>query len=166
MHAPTACRPPRRLRARGWARGPGPVRRQRGMYALEYALVFLLFFGFVYGIVCFAIVFALRFGLQNAAEDGARAALRYQPTLAARQAAAGAEATRKAAGWLPVTPAVAARVVYENGSSCDAQLANRCSIEVTVSAPGLRAVLPPFPVFALPDVLAAQARVLLDGRSL
>lgn len=139
---------------------------QRGVYSLEYAMVFLLFFALIYTIVCYAIVFGFRFGLQNAAEDGARAALRYQTTLAARQAAAQTEATRKATGWLPVTPTVASRIVYENGSSCDAQLANRCSIEVTVSAPGLQDVLPPFPGFALPDEVGAQARVLLDGRSL
>ncbi|WP_234194429.1 TadE/TadG family type IV pilus assembly protein [Pseudacidovorax sp. NFM-22] len=145
---------------------PRAARVQRGVYSLEYAMVFLLFFALIYTIVCYAIVFTFRFGLQNAAEDGARAALRYQPTLAARQAAASTEATRKATGWLPVAPTVASRIVYENGSSCDAQLANRCSIEVTVSAPGLQAVLPPFPGFALPDVVAAQARVLLDGRSL
>ncbi|SIR20866.1 TadE/TadG family type IV pilus assembly protein [Pseudacidovorax sp. RU35E] len=155
---------PRRSRTPG---APGRcTHRQRGAYSLEYAMVFLLFFALIYTIVCYAIVFSFRFGLQNAAEDGARAALRYQPTLAARQAAARAEAARKVTVWLPVPPAVDSRIVYENGSSCDAQLANRCSIEVTVSAPDLHTVLPPFPDFALPNDVAAQARVLLDGRSL
>ena len=51
-------------------------RTQRGVYAVEFALVFLMFFALLYASLCFGLLFAFRAGLQNAAEDGARAALR------------------------------------------------------------------------------------------
>jgi len=49
---------------------------QQGAYAVEFAFVFLLAFAMLYGALCYGMLFAFRLGLQNAAEDGARAALR------------------------------------------------------------------------------------------
>jgi type IV secretory pathway VirB3-like protein len=49
------------------------------VYAIEFAMVFLIFFAVLYGAICYGMLFAFRLGVQNAAEDGARAALRYQP---------------------------------------------------------------------------------------
>ena len=79
----------------------GPRHRQRGVYAIEYAMTFLLFFGIVYAIVCDSILFTFRFGLQTAAEDGARAALRYQTNLSARQDKAFEVAEARSEGWRP-----------------------------------------------------------------
>lgn len=141
-------------------------RRQDGVYAIEFAFVFLVFFGFIYGIICYGILFTFRFGLQNAAEDGARAALRYQVSLEARQAKAKAVASAQTEQWLPVVAEVAADVVYSNGKTCGTTPDQRCRIVVKVTANGLNKVLPPFPSFAMPDTLTSQASVLIDGRSL
>lgn len=140
--------------------------RQEGVYAIEFALVFLIFFALIYGIICYAILFTFRFGLQNAAEDGARAALRYQVSLQARQDKARDVALAKTEDWLPVAADVSAEVVYYDGARCGLTFAQRCQIVVKVSASGLNEVLPPFPRFAMPDRLAVQASVWLDGRSL
>lgn len=141
-------------------------RRQRGVYAIEFAFVFLIFFALVYTILCYGILFAFRFGLQNAAEDGARAALRYQVDLPARQLQARNVALARTENWLPVTALTEAVPVYSNGSQCGKTLDKRCRLLVTVTANGLNAVLPPFPAFAMPATLRGEASVLIDGRSL
>lgn len=140
--------------------------RQDGVYAIEFAFVFLIFFTLIYGIVCYGILFTFRFGLQNAAEDGARAAMRYQVSLKARQDKAKAVAFAQTESWLPVVATVAADVVYSSGSTCGTTPDQRCRIVVRVTASGLNTVLPPFPSFAMPDTLTSEASVLIDGRSL
>lgn len=145
---------------------PCGKRRQGGVYALEFAFVFLMFFGLIYAIICYAILFTFRFGLQNAAEDGARAALRYQVNLQARQDKAVAITLARTKDWLPVTPHITANVVYYDGARCGLTLAQRCQIVVNVTASGLNEVLPPFPSFAMPNQLSVQASAWLDGRSL
>lgn len=140
--------------------------RQRGVYAVEYALVFLVFFGLIYTSICYGVIVAFRLGLQNAAEDGARAALRYQVNLDARLAKAEEVARARTQGWLPMTPEVTRFVAYSTGSTCGLTLDERCQVVVRVTASGLAQVLPPFPRFALPSSVTGQARVILDGRSL
>jgi Flp pilus assembly protein TadG len=49
----------------------------RGVYAIEFAFVFLFFFAIIYAILAYGVVFAIRQNLQYAAEEGARAGLRY-----------------------------------------------------------------------------------------
>jgi Flp pilus assembly protein TadG len=145
--------------------------RQCGAYAVEFGLVFLIFFGVLYGIICYGLLFAFRLGLQNAAEEGARAALRYQPTLAARQSHAEAIAEQRVS-WLPVTvvrraQATACSVVGDAcgvlvcGPSWDA----RCQMVVTVTATNMQGLLPPLPDFAMPDKIVGKASMLLDGRA-
>lgn len=50
---------------------------QRGVYAVEFALVFPVFFLLFYGVLSFGLIFAAQQSLTLAAEDGARATLRY-----------------------------------------------------------------------------------------
>ena len=145
-------------------------RIQRGVYAVEFAFVFLLFFALLYASLCFGLLFAFRAGLQNAAEDGARAALRYQVDRPSRTARATAVALQRTAGWLPVTPTVAAQVCSVESNQCVAPVCSldwsqRCQIVVTVTAGGLRRLMPALNL-ALPDTLTGRATVLLDGRSL
>lgn len=84
-----------RLRNRNRAHG------QRGAYAVEFALVFLISFSLLYGVIAYGMLFAFRLGLQNAAEEGARAALRYQPTLdQRRERPQRSAATGCQASWL------------------------------------------------------------------
>ncbi|WP_137916864.1 TadE/TadG family type IV pilus assembly protein [Hydrogenophaga sp. 2FB] len=152
--------------------------RQRGVYAIEYAMAFLLFFGLIYAIVCYSIVFTFRFGLQNAAEDGARAALRHQPNLAARQLKAQQVAQARTLPWKPTAAVLTIPLpaVCHSGSGtclqpagtlpCDTTWAERCQVSVTVRLSDLHKVLPPFSAFVLPDELVGQATVLLDGSAL
>lgn len=149
-----------------------PARGQRGVYAIEFALVFLIFFAVLYAVICYGIIFSLRFGLQNAAEDGARAALRYQSTLSAREIEAREIARQRASGWLPVAPTVTATACQVGTTyctaatrTCSAQWTERCQMVVTVRLDGLRTVLPPLPSFMAPSTLVGRASMLLDGRS-
>lgn len=48
-----------------------------GAYAVEFAIVFPIFFLLFYGILSFGLIFTAQQSLALAAEDGARAALRY-----------------------------------------------------------------------------------------
>lgn len=150
---------------------PAAARAQRGAYAVEFALVFLIFFALLYGIISYGMLFAFRMGLQNAAEDGARAALRYQPTLTARAAQAQATATQSS-GWMPaaVTRDVSATVCGVVGNNCTAPACGatwdtRCQMVVTVTATNLQLLLPPFPSFAMPNQIVGKASMLLDGRA-
>lgn len=148
---------------------------QRGVYAIEFAFVFLLFFAVLYAILCWGILTTLRIGLQNAAEDGARAALRYQyvasggSQLPLRSAKAAAVAGSRVAGWFATPPLVVAQICQPDSGVCGAPpcgalWAQRCQIVVTVTASGLNRMLPLLQ-FALPDVLVGQASMLLDGRA-
>jgi Flp pilus assembly protein TadG len=144
---------------------------QRGAYAVEFALVFLIFFALLYGIISYGMLFAFRLGLQNAAEDGARAALRYQSTFAARATQAQTTATASSS-WMPavVTRSVSATVcgVVSNNCTapaCGATWDTRCQMVVTVTASNLQMLLPPFPSFAMPSTIVGKASMLLDGRS-
>jgi Flp pilus assembly protein TadG len=146
---------------------------QRGAYAVEFAMVFLISFSLLYGIISYGMLFAFRLGLQNAAEDGARAALRYQPTLTARSTQAKTTATLSSS-WMPavVTPDVTATVCEVATNNCTTPTAStcaiwvtRCRMVVTVTATNMHLLLPPFPSFAMPDQIVGQASMLLDGRA-
>lgn len=152
------------------------ARQQRGVYAIEFGLVFMIFFGLVYATICYGVLFAFRSGMQSAAEDGARAALRYQTSLADRKTAARRETSSRLMQWLPAitcpatgTPPILSCVqasVEPSEATCSAAWEARCRIVVTVTARDLQQALPPLPQIALPSQLTVQARVLLDGRSL
>lgn len=147
------------------------ARRQRGAYAVEFALVFLIFFAVLYGVICYGMLFAFRLGVQNAAEDGARAALRYQPTVQLRQAHAQSVA-EQAITWLPaaVNRNAQATVCGVVSNVCGAPACGpgwdaRCHMVVTVTASNMQGLLPPLPAFAMPDVIVGRATMLLDGRT-
>lgn len=150
-----------------------PACAQRGVYAIEYAFTFLFLFGLIYTIICYGILLTYKLALQNAAEDGARAALRHQPDIAQRITEAQAIATQRTQGWWPAAisaPAPTA-TLERAGGTCGADWANRCSIRVTISMhlvdgnqKNLFAL--PLPYFALPDSLTGQASVLLEGSAI
>lgn len=150
------------------------TRIQRGSYAVEFSIVFIVSFTMLYALICYGIMFTLRFGLQNAAEDGARAALRYQTSWLDRKA----EAERVARAQLPkltlpVAPDVEAQRCQVSASgvvncatpNCSTTWELRCQVIVTVTASSIRTALPPLPLFAVPDTLVGQASMLLDGKS-
>ncbi|MDQ0606125.1 Flp pilus assembly protein TadG [Variovorax sp. W1I1] len=151
-----------------------PNRFQRGVYAIEFAFVFLIFFAVLYGIISYGVLLTFRMGLQNAAEDGARAALRYKPTSPERASVAVQVATQRSL-WMPaaVKPLdVTAQCSVAGGvagpCSTDTCASNaswdqRCRIIVTVKAQGMELVLPPMFSMVLPSQIAGQASMLLDG---
>lgn len=64
---------------RAWTRnGSAHGARQRGAYAVEFAAVFLAFFLTFYTMLSWGLIVTARQSLQLAAEEGARASLRYQ----------------------------------------------------------------------------------------
>ncbi len=147
------------------------ARWQRGVYAIEFAMVFLIFFALLYGIICYGMLFAFRTSLQNAAEEGARAALRYQLSYALRSTQAENTATQSI-GWLPsaVTRQVDAKVcgAVDNNCAtpvCGQSWAARCQMVVTVTATNIQRLLPPLPGFAVPEQIVGKATMLLDGRA-
>lgn len=103
---------------------PRTLRRgQRGAYAVEFALVFGLFFLLAYAVLTYGLIFAAQQSLNLAAEDGARAALRWQPgtgnqALSARAAQAQAVA-RQRADWLArvAGPAISVAVCRAEGGA-------------------------------------------------
>jgi Flp pilus assembly protein TadG len=151
-------------------------RAQRGVYAIEFAFVFLIVFALLYAVICYGFLLTMRMSLQNAAEDGARAGLRYQSNLNDRKKEAKTVAEQRT-DWLPaglkatrnVDPAVC--MAGEDDCSqvappCGPAWSNRCQMVVTVAVSGIEALFPAFPSFAVPDRIVGRASMLLDGRSL
>lgn len=145
--------------------GGNPVRRpQRGAAAVEYALVFPVLFLLFYGILSYGLIFLLRLSLQHSAEEGARAALRYQwtaqtqpqsaeqrlATQLANRMAAAEQTAHHYAGWIDswTPPTVQVQACPSNGSggsdcstftgavsACGITLDAGCQIVVTVIYP-------------------------------
>lgn len=161
---------------------PSP-RRQRGIYALEYALVFPLVFVVLYAILSYGILFTIRLGMQNAAEEGARAALRYQTVvdttvcatqqLACRKLAAKKVAESGIAGWLSAATVDAKVCLVDSDDGCTSSgaipgcgstLAARCQMIVTVNydyeAHPLAPSLPGFG-FLMPSKIQGRASMLM-----
>lgn len=159
---------------------------QSGLYAIEFALVFLVFFAMLYAVISYGILFAVRMGMQNAAEEGARAGLRYQASWPQRLVSAQAEAARRLT-WMKYPPAPQAQlcemrapmVCRDAGAAapapqCNAAAGNFCQIVVSVSyAPyGGLPWLPPLPQALLPGsgatgafTLTGRAGMLLESGS-
>jgi Flp pilus assembly protein TadG len=153
-----------------------PGRAQHGVYAIEFAFVFLIVFALLYAVICYGFLLTMRMSLQNAAEDGARAGLRYQSNLNNRKTEANSVAEQRTA-WLPAALKtnrnVEAKVCMAGEDDCSQaappcgpEWNNRCQMVVTVTVAGIDALFPAFPSFAMPDRIAGKASILLDGRSL
>ncbi|MBU2733689.1 pilus assembly protein [Acidithiobacillus ferridurans] len=144
---------------------------ERGQAAIEFAIVFLLFFAMLWGILTFGFIFAAQNTLTLAAENGARAALRYQPATtaagatAARISAATTMATNtvqwlQAFGPVSVPPPQAVNCPYNTNLLC---------FEVQVSYPyAQHPLIPPFPGFGLfaPTQLVGKATMQVDPGNL
>lgn len=167
------------------------IRRHAGSYAVEYALIFPVFFVLLYGTIAYGLIFAMRLGLQHAAEEGARAALRYQlPTnpgdsqITLRESAAAVVATT-AADWVAGLGSVevSAEVCLisdtdclpvfgterDDNVDCGDTLADGCQIVVKVDFPyDASPIFPSIPGFGLlmPSTISGRARAVLDGRAM
>lgn len=159
-------------------------RYQRGVYALEFAIVFPVFFMVFYAILSYGMIFMLRLGFQHAAEEGARAALRYQVTAAGvsqlpSRMNKAITITNANLAWFTRPFAVTAKICQSGSDtvcsdaatppSCGTNIAGGCQIVVTVTyAYGANPLVPALPGFNLltPTTLTGRAAMLLDGRAL
>ncbi len=138
-------------------------KNQRGATAIEFALVFPVFFLVFYGMLTYGLIIMMRLNLQHAAEEGARAALRYQrlveegsespaPTqLELRRRYAITIAERQSdwlRSWKPGLVEISARIckadaIIDDASVCpannaavaDCDVAPGCQVIVTVRYP-------------------------------
>jgi Flp pilus assembly protein TadG len=153
-----------------------PRRAERGVYAIEFAFVFLIIFALLYAVICYGFLLTARMSLQSAAEDGARAGLRYQSELNKRKDIASGVATDRSS-WLPASLKANLRVAadiciageddcQQATPPCGLTWSNRCQMIVTVTVSGIGTLFPAFPSFAVPDRIVGKASMLLDGGSL
>ncbi|KAF7960258.1 TadE family protein [Cupriavidus basilensis] len=136
------------------------------MAALEFALVTPALIAIVVGIVYYGMVLALQQVLTLAAEEGARAALRY-PSGAPADNAGAMQALRvnaAAATALATLPASIAALIPQAGVAqavaCASASGNVC-VRVTLNLPTTR-ILPAFPMVPVPATLSGSAMVQLS----
>ncbi len=156
-------------------RRPG---RERGVYALEWAIIFPVFFMLLYSIVSYGLAFLVRESMQFAAEDGARAALRYQPSPNTRLVTAQKVVVQRL-GWLPASLAptessVNVRVCRVGNLdycpadlTCGVAVTERCMVRLDFSIPyGTSPLAPGLRMFGMdllnPATLSASASILVD----
>lgn len=146
-----------------------------GVAAIEFGIVFMLFFAILWGILTYGFIFAAQQTLTLAAENGARAALRYQPAgsqagaIAARVAAAQQDG-ENSVQWLKAFNAnyYPANYVQAAEQPCTYN-GNLICFTVQVSYPYAQAPLfPPFPGFGLvaPQKLTGTATMQMDPANL
>ncbi|MGH8504955.1 MAG: TadE/TadG family type IV pilus assembly protein [Stenotrophobium sp.] len=76
--------------------------RQTGAAAMEFALVFPLLLLLTYGVIVYSYVYVLQSSINYAAQEGARAAVGVDPTVADGTAQAGIAVTNSLS-WLPTS---------------------------------------------------------------
>lgn len=150
--------------------------RQRGVYALEWAIIFPVFFALLYACISYGLAFLVRESMQAAAEDAARAALRYQTSRSARLEAARTTVQQRL-DWLPteLRPAAASinvRICRLQDSelcspslTCGVPMAERCMVRVGFSIPyGSNPIAPALPGLGLlmPATLTANASIMVE----
>ena len=155
-----------------------PIREQPaewGQAAIEFAIVFLLFFAMLWGILTFGFIFAAQNTLTLAAENGARAALRYQPatdvgTATALRIAAATTAATNTVQWLQnFTPAYDPAAYLTATSAPCTYNGNLICFHVQISYPyAQHPLIPPFPGFGLfaPTQLVGKATMQVDPGNL
>lgn len=113
----------------------GPRRRQRGVAALEFALIFLLgILPLILLTFTGVMIFAAQQSLSLAAAEGARAALRYQPTLPAREATAVTVAATNMQWLLDFSGLSADDLIKATSQPCTSDASLTC-IDVVTSYP-------------------------------
>jgi Flp pilus assembly protein TadG len=142
-----------------------PWRSQRGVAAIEFALVFPLFFVIFYSIVTYGLIFAANQTLSLAAQEGGRAALRYEgeTTLSSAYTLRTNAACTTAQGlvaWIPRAQANCSNQACTGGMQC-------VTVQMTYDY-GTYPLVPKLPLmgFATPSTLGAQVVVQLDPASI
>lgn len=138
---------------------PRNRRSQDGAVVIEFALVFVLFFLVMYGIVAYGMIFAVKHSLIQAANEGARAAVKDVGGVAQRVALARTVASESVA-WLgerAPQPQVSAAVCATTSYMC-------VKVELTYDY-ARNPLIPALPALGviLPATLSGQATVQLDA---
>ncbi|MDO3564174.1 TadE/TadG family type IV pilus assembly protein [Ralstonia pseudosolanacearum] len=137
----------------------------RGVAAVEFAVVVPVLLLLMLGIVYYGVIFAMQQALTLAAEEGARAALRYQSTNAQRVAAAYTAVSSVLPTFLN------GRVQTNQGSTplvaCQNVAGMQC-LSVVLTMPlttGNNPLLPAIPLLPVPSTLTGSAVVQLVSGS-
>jgi len=153
-------------------------KRQQGVYVIEWAFVFPVFFVLLYALIAYGLAFLVRESMQLAAEDGARAALQFQPERSQRFEQAQSVVQQRLS-WLPIalrpsTQNIQVSLCRLTGDAtpickpdliCGTNLENRCTVQVSFTIDyGTAPLAPPLPGLSLwmPDEMAASASILVD----
>ena len=126
---------------RGSGRRPHCRRGRAGAVSIEFAVVLPLLLTLMLGITYYGLIFAMQQVLTLAAEEGARAALRYQPSNPQRVAAA-----------------------YTAANAALPSMASMQCLNVVLTLPvttGASPLLPAIPLLPVPDALTGSAVVQL-----
>jgi Flp pilus assembly protein TadG len=145
------------------------LRADAGATALEFAFVFPLFFLIFYAIVTYSLIFVAQQSLTLTAEEGARAALRYQKgaTTAAQsldlRTAATCTTTAGLKNWLGSASACTA-----THAACSYDATMQCVSVVVTYNYAASPLVPSLPLLslALPTQLTAHANVQLNPNTL
>lgn len=144
-------------------------RLQRGSTAVEFALVFPVFFLIFYAIVTYSVIFAAKQSLALAASEGARAALKFQPSATSAATALTLRATAAC------TTANGLLNWLANAAPCTATYAP-CSFDASMQCVNVslkynyasKPLVPILPLIGLPTpaTLTANAMVQLNPENL
>ncbi|AMO98749.1 tadE-like family protein [Collimonas arenae] len=153
-------------------------RKQRGVAAIEFALIFPVFFMLLYGIITYVLIFLAQQSLALAAEEGARAALRYTSATDPNQrGVVGCNVAKGLVSWLGKDsknnsiatcsfPTPAPCTLPGGASAFPAGVTSQCiTIKVFYpysSNPLVPRLLGPVMNVALPTTLASAATVQID----
>lgn len=148
--------------------GGSPHRRRHGgVAAIEFALVLPILLALVLGIVYYGMVLAVQQVLTLAAEEGARAALRYPltsngGTLANTIDLRVAAAAQTATNALPATIAanLQSSTAIAQAELCSAPAGAQC-VRVTLNLP-TQTMVPAIPLVPVPATLTGSAVVQLS----
>jgi Flp pilus assembly protein TadG len=153
---------------------PGSSDYQRGSYAVEFALVFLVFFALFYGILTFGLIFAAQQSINLAAQDGARALLRFSPTNSG--ASNASQVVQNRVAWvaamshsnLTASVCTGPRTAAPQSvtSPCTGPQLTAGQVEMVVTYPyGVAPLIPSIPFlgrFTTPVTMGLQARSVVD----
>jgi Flp pilus assembly protein TadG len=153
----------KRLAKAAWA---APAwRSQRGIAAIEFALVFPLFFVIFYSIVTYGLIFAVNQTLSLAAQEGGRAALRYEGETSLSSAytlrtSAACTTAQGLVAWIPQAQASCSNQACTGGMQC-------VTVQMTYNY-AAHPLVPTLPMmgFVTPSTLGAQVVVQLDPASI
>jgi Flp pilus assembly protein TadG len=149
-------------------KGLALAHRQRGATAVEFALVFPLFFAIVYLIITFSVMMVAQQNLTLAAEEGARAALNYQPNTSLQSALTNRAAAACVAAQAVMASIVSAATCTSTASACSPSNGMQC-VQVAMAYDYQKHPIVPSIVILdipLPKTLTSSATVQLNPENI